>query len=318
MNEIDQILSNIDKDDDERLFNQDTAEKNKNDEIVRLIDSLAEPPGADEGDRKSEPAPLQEEAHEPEPLETGAGEPVPEVENLGTFTLKGTKPWNRREPYLIRINPDVQKSDRESLGKSFYFVEDATNPDELKLIIKQEIVAFLRRPSDHITARYEDFIYKIIISSVGGVSKNFKLDPATEKLFIYHTGPLTFYKYIREMFSNKKYGYCYKYLPGNKASRFFPEEFIKEIVMKWFEENINTLDLQFDSIQKYEEIKKIVSSRYYRDLRVFNGRLEQLNEKLGLDRSISRAKLFQLKGGEWFGPLNLEIYRRFLGGVIFM
>ena len=150
------------------------------------------------------------------------------------------------------------------------------------------------------------------------VAKNFKLDAATEKLFIYHAGPLTLYKYIREMFSNKKYGYCYKYLPGNKASRFFPEEFIKEIVMKWFEENINTLDLPFDSIQKYEEIKKIVSSRYYRDLRVFNGRLEQLNEKLGPDRSISRAKLFQLKGGEWFGQLNLEIYRRFLGGAIFM
>lgn len=321
MNEIEQILSNIDKDNDEKLFNDAGPESKKNDEIVKLIDSIAGSHEAEgEEERKTETQPVPEQPVAPEqPVpavdDTAA---VPPAENIGPFTLKGTKTWNTREPYLIRINPDALKGDTESLEKSFYFVEAPTSPEEIKQKIKQEIVAFLRRPADHITERYVSFINKIIISSVGSLSKAFKLDRETEKLFLFHAGPLTFYKYIRDMFYGKKYGYCYKYLPGNKASRYFPDEFIKEIVMKWFEENINSLDLPYDSIQKFEDIKKIVSSKYYYDLKIFNGRLEQLNEKLGVEKSISRGKLFQLKGVEWFGQLNIEIYRRFLGGTIFM
>lgn len=320
MNEIDQILSNIEKDDDDKLFHtHDNAESKKIDDIVKLIDTLDErPEGAVPVEKKIDSAPLtQDPSVSPE---QGLDETAqaPEEVNLGPFSLKGSKSWNRREPYLIRINPETLKADHESLEKSFFFVEEETKPEDMNLKIKQEIVAFLRRPSDHITERYEAFIYKMIISAVGILTKSYKVGNDSEKLFIYHAGPLTIYKYIRDTFSMKKYGYCYKYLPGNKASRFFPEEFIKEVVMKWFEENINTLDLQFDSIQKYEEIKKAVSSKYYHDLRIFNGRLEQLNEKLGKEKGISRNKLFQLKGGEWFGQLNIEVYRRFLGGTIFM
>jgi hypothetical protein len=169
-----------------------------------------------------------------------------------------------------------------------------------------------------VTDRYQEFIYKNIITAEQEISHNFKLEGNHDKLFMYHIGPLTVYKYIKDKFNNNKYGYCYKYLPGNKAARFFPDEFIKEIVLKWFEQNINTLDLPFDSIQKYEEIKTIVLGKYHDDLRIFNARLEQLNAKLGLDKTISRVKLFQLKGDSWFGHLTLEIYRRFLGTSIFM
>jgi hypothetical protein len=321
MNEIDQILSNIDKDNDDRLFNENSAENKKNDEIVKLIDSLdmaPVAPGATE--TAAEPAPQQETAApehpgEPGPEETAA---ITELDRIGIFSVKGTKSWNRREPYLIRINADALKNDRESLKKSFYFVEEPSDQEAIRLRIKQEIVTFLRRPNEHISERYEVFIYKIITTAIGELSRSFKLNNANEKLFLYHTGPLTIYKFIRDNFSSKKYGYCYKYLPGNKASRFFPEEFIKEIVMKWFEENINTLDLPFDSIQKYEEMKKIVSFKYHENLRTFNARQEQLNEKLGPDRRISRVKLFQIKGYEWFGQMSIEIYRRFLGGSIFI
>ena len=103
---------------------------------------------------------------------------------------------------------------------------------------------------------------------------------------------------------------CYRYST--------PDDFIKATVMKWFEENINTLSLPFDSIQKYEEMKTIAARKYYNDLRTFNTRLDQLNSKLGADKSISRMKLFQVKGIPWFGHLNIEVYRRFMGGTIFM
>jgi hypothetical protein len=328
MNEIDQILSNIEKGDDDQLFSETDGDNKKNDDIIKLIDSL------DESVEEKSTGYVSDtrEATEPDPTEAlkinetiAVLEPEPHDANetptpadLEIFSVRGTKSWNRREPYIIRFNHEVLKNDMESLQKSFYFVEEPSDQGAIKLKIKQEIVTFMRRPTAHVTDRYQEFIYKNIIAAEQELSFNFKLEQNGDRLFMYHLGPLTVYKYIKDNFNNHKYGYCYKYLPGNKAARFFPDEFIKEIVLKWFEQNINILDLPFDSIQKYEEIKNIVFDKYHHDLKIFNARLDQLNAKLGSEKTISRIKLFQLKGDQWFGHLTIEIYRRFLGASIFM
>jgi hypothetical protein len=331
MNEIDQILSNIDKGDDDRLFSETDGEDKKNDEIIKLIDSLDESVDEQSAGNVSD----IQEATEQDPAKdlkidgtsetTAVLEPEPPAANetqtpaeLEMYSIRGTKSWNRREPYIIRFNPDALKNDMESLQKAFYFVDEPSDQGAIKLKIKQEIVAFMRRPTAHVTDRYQEFIYKNIIAADQELSLNFKLEQNGDKLFMYHCGPLTVYKYIKDKFNNHKYGYCYKYLPGNKAARFFPDEFIKEIVLKWFEQNINVLELPFDSIHKYEEIKNIVFDKYHQDLKIFNARLDQLNAKLGSEKTISRIKLFQLKGTQWFGELTIEIYRRFLGASIFM
>ncbi len=328
MNEIDQILSNIDKDDDDKFFQEHGANAKRNDEISQLIESLDGQNDKSENSRDGEPAEINDAGK----LETGheephaaASEPEPEVDSRafepvagGIFSLRGTKNWNKREPYIIPVDPEGYKNDFENLQKSFFFVEDTTYHDAIRQRIKEEIVAFLRKPSGHITDKYTDFIFKKISIAARDLSENFELDQETEKLFIYHLGPLTVYKYLKDDFYQNKYGYCYKYLPGNKAARFFPDDFIKITVLNWYEENINTLNLNFDSIQKFEEMKNIATKKYYNDLRIFNTRLDQLNSKLGADKSIHRVKLFQVKGNQWFGHLNLEVYRRFIGGTIFM
>src|SRR4030042_6064893 len=328
MNEIDQILLNIDKIEDDKLFSEVDREKKKNDEITKLIDSLDKTsdkqPAADapRPQKTAEPKTAKDSTihqapavSEPEPR--GAGEAAAQA-YPESFTIKGTKSWNRREPYLIRFNPDALKNDMENLQKSFFFVDEPSDAGAIKIRIKQEIVTYLRKPTEHVTERYQEFTYRSIITAEQELSRTFSLGKDSEKLFMYHIGPLTVYKYIKDKFNNNRYGYCYKYLPGNKASRFFPDEFIKEIVLEWFEQNINTLDLHFDSIQKYEEIKTLVLDKYHKDLRIFNARLEQLNAKLGTDKNISRVKLFQIKGASWFGHLTIEVYRRFMGSTIFM
>ncbi len=328
MNEIDQILLNIDKDDDDHFFHGNQSEAKRDDELSQLIESLDDKLARSEPGNEGEPAEVREagkpgeghdEAHgsvseAEQEAEIRASEPVPG----GIFTLRGSKNWNRREPYIIAVDPDGYRNDLESLQKSFFFVEASSDQEAMKQKIKQEIVAFLRKPSGHITEHYADFIFKKISVAAAALAENFKLDQESERIFIYHIGPLTVYKYLKDDFNLNKYGYCYRYLPGNKAARFFPDDFIKATVMRWFEENINTLSLPFDSIQKYEEMKTIAARKYYNDLRTFNTRLDQLNSKLGADKSISRMKLFQVKGIPWFGHLNIEVYRRFMGGTIFM
>jgi hypothetical protein len=323
MNEIDQILSNIDKDDDDNLFPQNQPESPKNDEIANLIDSI-DTSAADAEARKqtAEPklnlADTRPEVAAPDSAYATDSAAVSELNEMGIFTLKGSKSWNRHEPYLIHIERSILKIDIESLHKSFYFVDEPSDQAAIKLKIKQEIVAYLRKPKEHVSDRYREFIYRIIITATQELIRAFNLDSGNEKLFLYHIGPLTAFRYIREVFNHNKYGYCYKYLPGNKAVRFFPEEFIKEAILKWFEENINTLDLPFDSIQKFDEIKKIVLLKYHADFRLFNARLEQINAQAGHEKNISRHKLFYLKGVEWFGLMNIEIYKRFIGNNIFM
>lgn len=326
MNEIDQILANIDKESDDNLFPEAEPDAKKNDELGRLVDTLDATPPSD--------ASTDDAIHlifdlatgalvSSSPEAPGAADQAGAVEQAAApdacaYNIRGTKSWNSREPYVIRVSAGGLRNDMESLKKSFMFVDAHMDPEALKLRIKQAIVTFIRKPSEHITGKYADFIHKNIATILQELSRRFKLDQNNERLFIYHIGPLTVHKIIRDSFYQNKYGYCYKYLPGNKASRFFPEEFIKDIVMKWFEENIHTLDLNFDSIQQYEEMKKIAVRKYQNDLRTFNARLDQLNEKVGHDKTVSRHRLFQMKGGDWFGRSDLEVYRRFLGASIFM
>ena len=328
MNEIDQILSNIDKDDEDNLFPDNKSDSPKNVELSSLIDSIdtsASDARALKTSSETKPGTAGQETMDaqtddqadqdqyPAGMETGH---APRA--IGSFTIRGSKSWNQHEPYIIQMDTAALKNDIDSLQKSFYFVDEPSEQAEIKLKIKQEIVAYLRRPSEHVTERYCEFIYRLIISAAQEIIHKFKIVPENEKLFIYHTGPLTVFRYIRELFHHKKYGYCYKYLPGNKAARFFPEEYIKETILKWFEENINILNLQFDSLQKFDEMKKFVLVKYHSDLRLFNARLEQVNAKAGHDKNISRHKLFYLKGSEWFGLLDIEIYKRFIGNSIFM
>jgi hypothetical protein len=323
MNEIDQILSNIDKEGEDNLFPQNQSDSVRNNEIANLIDSI-DTTAADADARKQVDETVDQISDTP--TATTAAESVDsseppldsELESMGIFTLKGTKSWNRHEPYLVHIDRSILKNDIENLHKSFYFVDEPLDQETIKQKIKQEIVAYLRRPGEHVSDRYREFIYKIIIIATQDLLKSFNLDSNNENIFIFHIGPLTVFRYIREIFNHDKFGYCYRYLPGNKAARFFPEEFIKESILTWFEENINTLNLPFDSIQKFDDIKKVVLLKYHADLRLFNARLEQINAHAGHDKNISRHKLFYLKGLEWFGLMNIEIYKRFIGNNIFM
>ena len=312
MDDIDKILENIDKED-----------------MAALPPSLE----GEEEEEQIESNLLQDEAaHEQpipdeEPPSTMQDEPPPafskdidvsSIPHPHLFTPRGTKLWNRREPYLIKIHEAHLADETKNLSSSFYFLDGPTDREALQQRLRQEIVAYLRRPGSNVIDRYREFISKSISETLTSIASQFPLSEESIPLFCFHIGPLTIYKIIRYGFLTRQCGYCYRYTPDNKATRFFPEEFIKYTVLRWFDENIQTLDLPFDSIQKYDEIKQAVAQKYQGDLKVFNLRLEQINARAGEGRTISRARLLQAKGNEWFGQPVIEVYRRFLGSQVFM
>jgi len=138
-------------------------------------------------------------------------------------------------------------------------------------------------------------------------------------LFAYHLGPHTVYQVIADAFASDGIGYCYKYASGNRILRHFPSEFVKGKVLEWFEHNVNAFDLPFDGIQEYENIRKMVSKKYFASVDESYNKLDKLivQSKDARDPKFDKQALFKSKWKEWFGASNIIVYNRFLEKTIF-
>lgn len=234
------------------------------------------------------------------------------------FTVRGKTSWNRREPYIIKIDPERLEKDYDDLEISFYFsTGDEGGP--LEGAVKRAMIRYLNDPSKTIEDEYEEFAYKTIISLVELMRENFSFQGDMQNLFIYHLGPMNMYRQIHNQCHMRGVGFCYKYLPGNKVVRYLPAEFFKEKVMNWHEENINTLDLEFDKVQFFDEIRRSVAKKYAEELEKYNARIEEIVRKHGLESHprFNKQEFFKSKWNTWFGVENIVVYNRFLERTLF-
>jgi hypothetical protein len=136
---------------------------------------------------------------------------------------------------------------------------------------------------------------------------------------IYHLGPSTINKIIVAIFQDTNAGYCFKYLPNNRVGRFIPLEFIKDTVLAWFEENINMYDLPFDSITEFEDIRKLVTKKYFIEVDKNMERLNKYVEERGLSGQpgFNKNEFFKTMWKDWFGSANIILYNRYVDRTIF-
>jgi hypothetical protein len=235
------------------------------------------------------------------------------------FTIRGTRSWNTRVPYVIRMNSEKLERDYSDLSNSFIFLDDSVTGSNLEDGIRIAMLKFLRDRTQNITEGYRDFIIRIIDFHVGEISDFFDFKDEKLILFIYHLGPFSIYRVIINRLQNQKIGYCYKHLDGNRVSKFIPFEFIKGVVLEWFEKNINEYDLQFDRIQEFDEFRRTVSKRYYAEMDRISNVLDEVIKKSNLEykTNINRLELFRSKWNQWFGLANIVIYKRFIEKTIF-
>jgi len=242
----------------------------------------------------------------------------PSAVNDVNFTVKGTRTWNTKEPYVVPLDYAKLQVEKQDILQSFFFIEQPNNEDAVQGEIKRGMLRFLRDSSQNIRQDYSNFLAKQISLKTGDVAEFFGFSD-DRNLFIYHCGPFTVFRILYNDFLNLKTGYCFKYLSGNRVSRYLPQEFIKENVLMWFENNINVFDLPFDSISPYEDMRKVVSRRYYTEVDNNNNRLNEMIKKLHLDANpkFDRDDFFRSKWSEWFGAVNIQVYNRFVERTIF-
>ncbi len=232
------------------------------------------------------------------------------------FTLKGTKKWNTRDPYIITLADNKLKNEQQMLASTVYFNEEPEEQSEIKNKIKEGIKLLLRKSMHDFESAYSDFIFKMISFQNNEMNLYFDLKDY-ETLFMYHLGPSNISKILISTYKEKKIGICYNHTMDKKIIKFIPEEFIKYTVLHWYEENINNADLAFDSVQQFDGIKTLVSEKYQKLVNAFNKKHYEINLKIGPQKSISREELIQAKGIKWFGIANIMVFKRFLTSTIF-
>lgn len=235
------------------------------------------------------------------------------------FTARGTRTWNIREPYIINIIGDKLKENHDDLAESIYFVDSQENESSIQGKIKIALLRNISGDMKELPSKYKEFIYRHIIKITEELVSKYGIKGERQKLFIYHTGVYTIYRMLTGNLQTLKIGYCYKRLPDNRVTKFFPLEYIKVSVLNWFEDNINIFNLPFDGIHEFNELKRLVTGNYYCELEKYNKKMDEtiLKLKLTADKKFNREEYLRNKLDEWFGPVNIIIYNRFIERTIF-
>ena len=229
----------------------------------------------------------------------------------------GTRTWNTRQPYVLTLSRSDLDADLAALETSFYVVQGQIPREQLSGELKRSLLRYLKKQVSPIGNTYRETVNRAILIESEKLLGYFSIDPEKQKIFMYHLGIATVYSLVLWRFKNTGTGYCYRYGTDGKAVRFFPESFLKKVIVDWYQDNIHSLNLPFDSLQVFDSFKNLVSKRYIEEDREFRSRLDKINQKVDPSRRITADKLMKLKGGEWYDQAWILSYRRFLGRTIF-
>jgi hypothetical protein len=234
------------------------------------------------------------------------------------FIIRGTRTWNTREPYVIQIDKEKLKIDYKDLLRTFFLVRGGEKEQNIQGEMRRSMFKFVRDPGKNIIQEYTEYISDKLFGLTAELGNYFGFQKEQLHLFIYHLGALTLYKIIILTFQAAKIGYCFKLLPDNNVVKYIPLEFVKEVILKWHNENINSSELVYDGIIEYNELKRQVSRRYTSEYEKYNSKLDDLLAKSNANISLSdREQIFKSKWDDWFGKTNIAIYNRFLERTIF-
>jgi len=242
--------------------------------------------------------------------------PADRAENL-IPGIPGARSWNTRPPYVLTLTQSDLDADIAALETSFYVVQSQIPREQLSAELKRSLLKYLKKQISSIDNIYREIVNRAILLESEKLLGYFSIDPEKQKMFMYHLGITTVHSLVLWRFKNTGTGYCYRYGTDGKAIRFFPESFLKKVVVDWYQDNIYSLNLPFDSLQVYDSFKNLVSKRYIEEDREFRSRLDKINQKVDPSRRITADKLMKLKGGEWYDQACILSYRRFLGRTIF-
>lgn len=230
------------------------------------------------------------------------------------FILPGRSSWNRREPYIIDIDAELLRKNLDDLRMVIFFNEEQKKQVLIDANIKRAVLRYIREKKTVTTEEYEEFICKRLSMSFDILVDKFQMPANYINLFKYHCGPYTMYNSLIKIFANTGTGVCYKFISESKISRIRPDEAIKYFILKWFQQNINDLELPFDRVQEFNIIRDIVAHHYTNDehaaMRKVDAATAHYQSRTG--KMLDKRAFIKVKSYELFVPETIEVYRRFI------
>ncbi len=240
------------------------------------------------------------------------------VESLN-FNFPGHSVWNTKEPYTISINRIQYSKNIEDIQKIVYFTR---SEDDVKMMSANVKRAMLRNVSGeklNMSDEYSLFIYQYVSNICSIFSEKLDVSGENLDLTVYHLGPENMFKIIKNIFESDQIGLCFKDIGQNKLSRFIPDEFIKVRILNWYEENINSKNLQFNSIQQFNDLKSVAEEKYNNTLKSSMQKIElaakQFSESSG--KTLDKNAVLKKKSRELFTIPMMYLYKRFVEKTIF-
>lgn len=235
------------------------------------------------------------------------------------FKIPGKSSWNRREPYIITIDHGQLRKNMNDIRNMIYYTEEHKKKILIDAAIKRSVIRFMREKRAVPFENYEEFIFRKISGIFDILIRKFQLPVNYIQLFEYHCGPLTIYTTIMRMFAAEGIGTCYKFISESKISRIRPDEIIKYLVLKWFQQNINDLDLPFDRVQEYNVLKEIINHHYTNDLRDAKRKVDAASAhyQSRTGKQLDKNAFMKMKAYSLFEPETIEVYRRFIERTLF-
>ncbi|MDA3900873.1 MAG: hypothetical protein PF637_10180 [Spirochaetes bacterium] len=235
------------------------------------------------------------------------------------YAVPGKSSWNTKEPYIIKIDPDKLHHNEDDLSQAILFVTEQKSSEAVDAMVKRAMIRSMHNSATGVTTQYEEFIFKSIITIVEKMKDLYHGVCSDINLFIYHAAPMTIYNILIRKFHNESTGVIFKKVSKLKIARILPSEYIKRLVMIWFNENIHTKKLQFDKIHDYNQIKSTLHQRYMIDIEHHLSKIKiavnHHKEKTGVQ--LDKNLVLHKRAFDLFTDTEIEVYLRFLDGTIF-
>ncbi|MGQ9842088.1 MAG: hypothetical protein ACUVRK_00855 [Spirochaetota bacterium] len=241
-------------------------------------------------------------------------------QNTVFFTVKGTKPWNTREPYILSIDQNVLNIEKEDLEYMVYYTKKQVTDEQIKSELRR---ALLKQTIDKeqydIVEDFIEFMNKKIVSILNEGFEYFEILDNDQWLFYYHLGPHTLFRLLLADIQITGEGYCFSSRDGKKIKKLIPYEYLKTIVLEWCQNNVNNRDLPYDSVNALDLIRRQVSKKYFSEIDEFVAKIDAYLGTLNpqILKKLDRKLFIKRKALQIYNQKQILIFNRFVDKTIF-
>lgn len=231
----------------------------------------------------------------------------------------GSKDWNTTPLYQMGVEyPDIV-ADEEKLKNAFKI--STTKEDVYKRANMAAAMVRVGKERGKIS-EYNTLLKKVFTEiKERDIPGEFPTLPERvgPELLAYHIGPNVYYDIAVAKMKHGKYGFVSFLNEQGKPETNYPRDYIRgNLVIWWNQAFVNVAAEDVNFYIGYSKLREYMKESYYRDLEKAKQKHEEFSKKYGHKiANYNPARHFRAHWYNYFSPLKVHVYRRFVPNTIF-